>query len=493
LYSIFVTKPRKIIKDTGTMMFMELGINLSDALISILLAWYLGPAGFGIMAFAMSFAGLYGVIPGFGMGAWITRDLAREPDKMNLFLSNGLLVKLFLALCTLALIFGSSVFLHHTPYRTLLVLFAALLMIFETNTNFVLSVFQGYQQMTLVAVVNLAQRAVWVVSALVIVLLLHGGIAMLLGTRAVLYGIGFLVSIFLVEKRLEKIRWEFDFEFIKRMMKTSLPFALFRIFGGIYTDLDTVMLSSMRGDIMTGWYAAGYKVLRVFSFIPGGVFQAILPAFTKLARESRDGMIRTLERSIKFLLIFVLPICAGTSILAPVFTGLIYGPKFAGAGAALRILIWSLLFTFLNSALNASIAAVDQERRGSGILFLGLACSALSNLIVIPLWGFVGAAMTTLFAEALVFGLQTRLVAKKIPGLRVWRYAGKPFLAMLAMAAATWLLRHQNILLAVPVGGVVYLAALIGLRTIDPDEWVLLRKMFIDRFKAGKPYQRAGL
>ena len=477
-----MTKPRKIIKDTGTMLAMEFGVNFSDAIISILLAWYLGPAGLGLMAFAMSFASLYAVLPGFGMGAWITRDLAREPDKMSLFLSNGLIVKLFLSLSTLALILGSSLVLHHDPHRTLLVMFAALLMIFETNTNFVLSVFQGYQKMTVVAVVNLLQRAVWVISAL-LVIFFHGGIAQLLGVRALIYGIGFCISIVLIESRLEKIRWTFDVAFIKRMMKASMPFALFRIFGSVYTDLDTVMLSSMRGDVMTGWYAAGYKFLRVFSFIPGGVFQAILPAFTKLSRESRENMLRTLERSIKFLLIFVLPICAGTTVLANRFTLMIYGPKFSGSGGALRILIWSLLFTFLNSALNASIAAVDQEKRGSGILFLGLLFSALSNLIVIPKWGYLGAAMTTILSEAVVFSLQARLVAKKIPGLRIWRYAGKPFLATLVMLAAAWLLQNQSLFLSVPVSGAVYLAALVSFKAIDQDEWDLMRKIFVDRFK----------
>ncbi len=240
-----MTKPPKLIKDTATMLFMEMGINFSDAMISILLAWYLGPANFGIMAFALSFASLFGILPGFGMGSWMMRDLAREPEKTSLYLSNGLIVKFFLAVLTLGLIWGFSHIFHHSPERSLMVMLAAFLMIFETNTNFVLAAFLGHQKMTTVAAVNLTQRAVWVISALILIFF-KAGIAALLGARALIYGIGFFVSIFLIEKRIEKIRWQFDFQFIKHMIKACIPFALFRIFGGIYADLDTVMLSRMR-------------------------------------------------------------------------------------------------------------------------------------------------------------------------------------------------------------------------------------------------------
>lgn len=475
----------KMVKHTGIMMFMELGIRLLDALVSVILARYLGPHGFGLMAFAIAFPSMFSIVVGFGMGAFITRDLARDPTQMSRYVSNGLILKLLLALLTLAVVYSISLALHLSQQKVTLVLMGTLLMIFEGNTRFILSVFQAYQKMKIVAAVNLTSRIGWVLLSLALIFT-KAGINELLAVRVLLYGVALVVSIFLIDRRIERIKWTLDWSFVWKMMKSSFPFALFRLFGGVYTDIDTVMLSSMRGDIMTGWYAAAYKILRIFAFIPSGVFQGVMPAYTKMSTKNPEDILEILERSIKYLLICVFPICGAISLLAEPVTLFIYGNKFSQSAGALQILVWSLVFTFLNSALNASIAAQGQERRGSWILFTGLAASALSNLIAIPLWGYLGAAATTILAEGIVFYLQVKLVAKKIPGLKIWRQGIKPFAAMIFMIAVVWPWRHANIFLAVAICGAAYGLALMVLGVMTADEWKEIKKVSFSKIFKGK-------
>ncbi len=475
----------KIVKNTGTMMFAELGSRILDAFVSIILARYLGPHGFGLMAFAIAFPSMFSIVVGFGMGAFITRDLARDPSQMSRYVSNGLVLKALLAILTVAVVYVFSLMLGHPAYKIQLVIMGALLMIFEANVRFILSVFQAYQKMKIVAVVNLSARLGWVLFSIALVFF-KGGIHELLGVRVLLYGVALVVSILLINRKIERIKWTIDFPFIWKMMKASFPFALFRLFGGVYTDIDTVMLSSMRGDVMTGWYAAGYKILRIFAFIPSGVFQGVMPGFTKISNKNPENILGFLERSIKYLLICALPICGATFLLAKPIILLIYGSKFSQAAGALQILIWALVFTFLNSVLNASIAAQGQEKRGSWIMFSGLAVSALSNLIAIPLWGYRGAAATTILSEGIVFYLQVRLVGKKTPGLRIWRQGIKPFAAMLIMIAAAWPARHLNVFAALAACVVSYFLALIALGVTTPDEWKEIKKMFLVKFRKAK-------
>ena len=475
----------KMVKHTGIMMFMELGIRLLDALVSVILARYLGPHGFGLMAFAIAFPSMFSIVVGFGMGAFITRDLARDPSQMSRYVSNGIILKILLALLTLAVVYIFSLVLHLPHEKSVLVFMGTLLMIFEGNTRFILSVFQGYQKMTIVAVVNLTSRIGWVLLSIGLIFF-KAGINELLAVRVLLYGVTLVVSVFLIDRRIERIKWSLDWAFIWKMMKASFPFALFRLFGGVYTDIDTVMLSSMRGDVMTGWYAAAYKILRIFAFIPSGVFQGVMPAYTKLSNKNPEDILEVLERSIKYLLICVFPICGAISLLAKPLTVFIYGNRFSQASGALQILSWSLVFTFLNSALNASIAAQGQEKQGSWIMFSGLAASALSNLVAIPLWGYLGAAATTIFTEGIVFFMQVRLVAKKIPGLRIWRQSGKSFAAMLFMIAVAWPWRHLNIFFGFAICGVSYFLGLIVLGVMTTDEWKEIKKMTLAKLSKGK-------
>ncbi len=91
----------RVIKYTGILMVMELGVRLMDGLVSIILARYLAPQGFGLLAFAISFASLFSILPGFGMGSLSARDVAKKPKEMSRYLSNGMVAKVFLAGITL--------------------------------------------------------------------------------------------------------------------------------------------------------------------------------------------------------------------------------------------------------------------------------------------------------------------------------------------------------------------------------------------------------
>ena len=462
-------------------MFMELGIRLLDAFVSVILARYLAPSGFGLLAFALSFASLFSILPGFGMGSLVTRDLARDASQRNHYVTNSFLIKVLLAILTLTLIFGTSLGLHHSPEKKIVVILAGFLLILESNVDFALSFFQAAQKVKTIAVVNLGVRTGWVLLSMLTVLM-KGGVVQLLAVRVFLNLIGLVASLFLINHKLERIKWSFDLPFAWKIVKASFPFALFKLFGGVYTDIDTVMLSSMRGYVMTGWYAAGYKVLRIFSFIPGSIFPVILPALSKYSRESRPQLIRTLSRGVKYLLIISLPVAGGTCILATQVIHIFYGTSYEGAIPALRILIWTLVFSFLNSVLNASIAAIDQEKRGSRILFYGALASGISNLFVIPPFGHVGAASTTVLAESFIFMLQVRLLTRTLPGLKIWSQTPKPLLATFLMMAVTWYARTWNLFLIIPLSALVYFLSLIALRGIEMEEWVFAKDLFQRRF-----------
>ena len=122
-------KTPSVVKNAGVLMGMELGIRVIDAVVSIVLARYLAPQGFGLLAFALSFAQFFSVLPSFGLGYLITRDIAQYPAQLGRYLSNGLAVKMALNVVTFATI-GAVLFLSGFPhYKCLIVLFAAVLMI----------------------------------------------------------------------------------------------------------------------------------------------------------------------------------------------------------------------------------------------------------------------------------------------------------------------------------------------------------------------------
>ena len=200
-----MSKGRRTVKHTGILMGMELGVRVLDALVAITLARYLAPQGFGLLAFAISFSWIFSILPGFGMGSLVTRNLARDPQELSRYVSNGLIAKLLLALTTLVLMALTSWILRYSPEKCTIVFIAALLMILETNVRSILSFFQAALRMNEVAVVNLAVRVGWVGGSL-IVMGFKGGVTDLLWARVFTTGVGLVVSVWLINRFLQKIR-----------------------------------------------------------------------------------------------------------------------------------------------------------------------------------------------------------------------------------------------------------------------------------------------
>lgn len=465
----------KMVKNTGILMGTEVGVKALEVLVSVILARYLAPQGFGLMAFAVSFVSLFSIVASFGMNSLVTRNVARGED-VSRYLSNGFIAKAMLSFVALGAISLITWAMGFTFERGLIVFLAALSMVLETYLRFGNAFFRAHQQMVPVAVANLAVHVGSVMTALLVVWL-NRGLIEILAARVLVYFVIVSLAFLVIHARLQRLLWSFDPTFTRRMLKASVPFALFQIFVSIYVDIDMVMLSWLKGDVITGWYAAAQKFRKVFTFISSSVSGAIMPAMSQFARESPTNLLETLTRSCKYLVIIALPIAGWICVFADQLVVLLYGQAYQAAIPALRILIWTILFAFLNSALSSALVAVNRERQLSWALGVGALFNILTNLIAIPHWGHVGAAATTLLSEVVVLVFQLDLVRQALPQARPLGQLAKPLWATLAMMAFAWLGRGLELVYTILGSTVIYAAVLVASRAVGRDEWAALNGM----------------
>ncbi len=480
-----MTEKAKIFKNTGTLMTMELGTRMLDIIISMIVARYLGPKGFGLLAFALSFGSLFSIIPGFGMGTLVIRDISRDKEQTSRYLIHGLIAKVILGLTMLTLMGVVSRMLGNELNKTILALTAGILVILEANLRFVTAFFQARQMMKWVAAFNLSVRIGWVIGSLT-VMALHGKVIHLIGVRCFMNLITFTACIVLIHRVLQKIRWQWDWKFFRQMLINSFPFAMFRLFGTVYTDLDTVMLSAMKGDIMTGWYAAAQKFYRVITFIPASFAGTMLPMLSNLAKVSKTKYVSTLQTGCKYLVILAFPIVATGAVMSTEVTIFFYGKAFNEAASALRILMLAVPFAFLNEVLISAVASIDHEKKGSNILFMGLLFSGLSNFIVVPLFGHLGAAMTTGLAEAAVCVMQIRVLRKEVPDFKLLPVLMRPVLSAVVMAGTLLAVRPLGLGPAVAISMLVYLVGLFISGSLNSDDLYELKNIFSKKFRKKK-------
>jgi O-antigen/teichoic acid export membrane protein len=150
---------------------------------------------------------------------------------------------------------------------------------------------------------------------------------------------------------------------------------------------------------------------------------------------------------------------------------------------ALQILIWSIIFGWLNSLTNYVLIALDRQRyvlRASGarVIF-----AVAANLLFVGRFSYVASVWIIVGGELLLALLFAADLRRRLGPVGWGRVLGRPLLAGLAMGITAWALASFSLPLALLVSLIVYLAGLILLRALTPEELALLTPLLPARLR----------
>jgi O-antigen/teichoic acid export membrane protein len=261
-----------------------------------------------------------------------------------------------------------------------------------------------------------------------------------------------------------------------------VPLGFMFVFTAIYLNFDKILISMIKGDFDTGLYGAAYKLSDYLKMMTGLYFPIIFPALSHLSKESISGRFsRLIEKSFYLLLMVTLPISIGTTVLSDRFVVLFFGKEFIASAGALGWLIWILPFGALSGLFGYSLISIGKQHLCGIATFAGLVVNIILNLILIPKYGFIGAAYSILMAEILValivlyfneIHLKVRFDKASVVKLMV---------AAFIMFILTYSLRGKSLYLVIPISAAVYVAVLWVLKLIKPADWMLIREAFLKK------------
>ncbi len=171
-----------------------------------------------------------------------------------------------------------------------------------------------------------------------------------------------------------------------------------------------------------------------------------------------------------------LPIAVLVTLLSTLLIRILGGSAFLPDSAiALTILIWSIPIGFVNSVTQYVLIAVGQQRFLTGAFVIGVVFNVGANLLLIPRYGYAGAAVVTVLSEIsllIPFYFAVRRHVARLPWLDlVWRQVA----AAAGMGATAALLRNME-LVAAGLSVLVYVGLLLAFGTFkDPDIQRVLR------------------
>jgi len=390
--------------------FLRLGVGL---FVGVWVARYLGPAQFGIFNYAVAYVALFSALATLGLDSIAAKDIVNEPASIFEVLGSSFVLRTLggIFLCLLASV--SILFVRPEEYVVHIFIF-----LLSLGTVFqAINVIDFYY----VAIVKFKYSiiakniAFLVITAMKVVLLITNRLTLI--QLAYLAVIEILLSgiflIFFYGKSHATIRkWRVSVSRCKKLLEQSWPLLLSGIAVMLYMRIDQIMLGNMIGDVEVGIFSAAVRISEIWYFLPMIMASSVYPNLI----ETRKKDVVLYQK--RYLTVFRLMnvITFSGALLMTVFSGLIirvlYGEAFMAAASILAIHIWTGVFTFLgvggsNFYVIEGLQRLHFTRTLSGaILSIGL------NFWMIPYFGAVGAAATTLFSQFVVSYLSDAFTKK---------------------------------------------------------------------------------
>ncbi len=441
---------------------------------------YLGSERYGILSFAIAFSSITIFLADFGIGSVIIRDVARDKARTQKYLGNSILLKIILAIITLAGTAAIGSAMNYPSSTMQIVLIITLSLIFVSFSGIISSILQAFEVMEYLSLGSIIYNLTMLIFAL---------LAIYLGVDVYGFAYVYLISsiIFLsyyVIIALRKIplpKWGVDFALWKYMVKEAIPFGLSSVFIRVYYYIDTVMISLMisnPNDAM-GWYNAAYRMVLVLAFIPVTFLGSIYPIMSNYYVTSDKYLGFIFERSFKYLMSLAVPIGVGTTILGDRLILLIYGPDFVPSTIALQILIWSEVLIFLNSVFGNLFNSINRQAIVAKQTLLAATLNVALNLFLIPQYSYIGASAATVATQLLGFFFLLYFASKEGYSLpkHMIIHLSKILFACFIMALFIKLFNDLPLLLLIFMAGIIYLIIIVLTGVTDKVDIQMARQL----------------
>jgi len=445
----------------------------------VLLVHHLGAERFGRFATMVVYVTLVGVVADLGLQTVFIRDVSRDRGEFRRYLSNLVGTRFVLSLAALLLLAGA------------LRLFAPVLFPY-TIAAFVLLLTTSYSSL-LRAVFYIRGRLLYEAVAIVAEAILLLGLTLAAINRGASWDVFLWVYsagyVFTCVFAIAIIRWRWkepiearlDPAFVRRVLAAGVPLALGFTITTVYAQLDVVLLQALKGFQMVGWYAAANRFIDAVAWIPQSAMGAVFPALSLVAATESRRLIFAYEKSFKMLAIVALPLAVGISVTADSLVPLAFGHAFDQSIPALRILAPSIALLFVNNAFIYTLTAINRQVDFTRLSLATLVVNVALNLLLIPPYGYLGAAAASTLTEAALFAGGLWLLRRQLAPLRVVGSTGRAIASAAVMGGVLYPIRSWPLAIVVIVGAAVYLAALFALRALDAEEWSILRSGLMAR------------
>ena len=272
---------------------------------------------------------------------------------------------------------------------------------------------------------------------------------------------------FSISKKIHFVRP--SFAEIKRHIKPNFILFITVILISLYKIMDKIMLGIMTNYSEVAYYEASEKIIAVPLALITTLGTVMLPRSTNLTANKNESKVKKyILISIVFAMFVSTSMCFGIMGISGEFVPLFYGAGYEKSVPIYLALLPSCVFlAFANVIRTQYLLPNKMDRPYIISAAIGASVNIISNLLLIPYFQSVGAAIGTLLAEAAVCIYQSYSVRKNLEVAKYIKLSIPFVFAGLTMFAGLFYINIHtgnevwNILIKIVIGIVLYMVIMI--------------------------------
>lgn len=462
----------------------------------IVIAKSFGPDVYGIFSLVVIVISIIASIATIGLNEGIIRYISyyRGKNKFNnisklitksrnIFIFTSIIFTVLLIL--FAPLISNKVF--HSKESTSILIGMGIAIPFVILSGLYLGVLRGFEKIkTYSSLINIFQNCSRLILILIFILMGFGIFAITLSYVITFVGLLFLAW-FYSKIELGKIKIRKD-NVEKNLMKNAMNYSWPLLFTGVLYNAfywaDSLLLGYFSTVEIVGFYSAAITIMSIFGIAPDLFMQMFFPLISFKFSQGKKELIAQITRQVAkwiyllnilvFILIFLFP---------DFFLRILFGDEFIGAAVTLRLLSIGALFSSTLGMSTNLLSVMGKTKIVLGDFIVFTALNLILNIILIPDFGMIGAAVTTIITQ-FIFLITTFYQVRKSFGFSFLKVTNLKILAiaLIIMTFVFYILRNKilsvtKIFLLFFVISLVYISLIYMFKLFDQEDREIIKSI----------------
>ncbi|GFZ33964.1 flippase [Clostridium zeae] len=368
-------------------------------------ARYLGSNDYGIISYNLSQTSIIALLFSLGADTYIVVQLSKHVKKTNMFVSINMMNRIVLISTVTICIFIVNNITEIYPFSfvSIMIYFTTIFDSFRTISD---GFFQSRQKIKYVAFFEILRAILLLIGSVFIIVFLKKGI----NGVAIIY---FATSLFIMLVSYGLMIFKFNVKFVKvklknvlRLIREAFPFFLNGIILILSIQIDIIMINKLAGNNETAYYNTAKKIIDIVLMIPSIISMVILPRISKnqVSKVQSKKILRVITLIGIVVSIFIYSI-------SDIFIKVAFGSEYIESSAIIKVFCLGFPLLFINSFISTCLIGNGLQKKVLSANAIGTTINIVSNLILIPKFLCVGAAISTLisiFINTIQFSLYYR-------------------------------------------------------------------------------------